>query len=194
MVCRCLIQYQPDCVIADSMAVWGKFAALKLNIPFISSTTTFVFNRYSAKIMKPDLGQFLAMIKSMPKVNRQLKRLKEKGYPVKNLLSIMQNDKDTETLVYTSSQVQPCSNTFSSQYHFVGPSIKIPEIDVKKAKKQIIYISLGTVNNLQPSFFKNCIEALKTCDYQVVMSIGNHVQLVQLGSIPDHFIIRPSVN
>ncbi len=35
---------------AGSMAVWGKAAALKLGIPFVSSTTTFAFNRHSATL------------------------------------------------------------------------------------------------------------------------------------------------
>ena len=45
-------QLKPDVIIADSMAFWGKLIARKLNIPFISSTTTFAFNKYSARIMK----------------------------------------------------------------------------------------------------------------------------------------------
>lgn len=49
-MCSYLKEIKPDCVIADSMAVWGKFAALKLGIPFISSTTTFAFNQYSSRI------------------------------------------------------------------------------------------------------------------------------------------------
>ena len=62
MVCETLSAWRPDCVVADSMAVWGKFAALKLGVPFISSTTTFAFNRYSARIMKPSLSQAFSMI------------------------------------------------------------------------------------------------------------------------------------
>jgi len=52
MVCRDMQRIQPDCIVADSMAVWGKAAAMKLGIPFVSSTTTFAFNKHSAKIMK----------------------------------------------------------------------------------------------------------------------------------------------
>ena len=33
-------QWKPDCIVADSMALWGKLIAKKLNIPFVSSTTT----------------------------------------------------------------------------------------------------------------------------------------------------------
>ena len=52
MACRDMEHLRPDCIVADSMAVWGKAIALKLEIPFVSSTTTFAFNRHSAKIMK----------------------------------------------------------------------------------------------------------------------------------------------
>ena len=43
LVCRDMEQLKPDCIVADSMAVWGKAIAIKLNIPFVSSTTTFAF-------------------------------------------------------------------------------------------------------------------------------------------------------
>ena len=74
-VCEDMTKYRPDCIVADSMAIWGKAAALKLNIPFVSSTTTFAFNKYSAKIMKQGLGELLRMVFSMPKINKDVKRL-----------------------------------------------------------------------------------------------------------------------
>lgn len=72
-VCSHMADLRPDCIVADSMAVWGKAVALKLGIPFVSSTTTFAFNQHSAKIMKQSIGQMLGMILSMPKINRDKK-------------------------------------------------------------------------------------------------------------------------
>lgn len=66
MVCRSLREWKPHCIIADSMAVWGKFAALKLNIPFISSTTTFAFNRYSSRIMKQSFSSYFPCFGQCP--------------------------------------------------------------------------------------------------------------------------------
>lgn len=194
MVCKSLGEFEPDCVIADSMAVWGKFAAQKLKIPFISSTTTFAFNRYSAKIMKQSLSQMFSLIKAMPSVNRDIKRLQEKDYPVKNLLSIMQNDNDTHTIVYTSKEFQPCSETFSKNYVFVGPSIQKLEVEAKRTDRKTIYISLGTVNNNMPKFFKNCITAFRDSEYNVIMSIGNLIEITELGEIPENFTIQNQVN
>mgnify|MGYP002227951237 CR=1 FL=1 len=33
-VCEHMKELKPDCIVADSMAVWGKIVALKLGIPF----------------------------------------------------------------------------------------------------------------------------------------------------------------
>ena len=76
----------PDCIVADSMALWGKLIAKKLDIPFVSSTTTFAFNRYSAKIMKQSPAQLFGMLVSMPKIGREIKRLQAAGYQVKSVL------------------------------------------------------------------------------------------------------------
>lgn len=50
-VCEELSAYRPDCIVADSMCIWGKLFAMKLGIPLVCSTTTFAFNRYAARLM-----------------------------------------------------------------------------------------------------------------------------------------------
>lgn len=194
MVCTAMEKLQPDCIVADSMAVWGKAVALKLGIPFVSSTTTFAFNQHSAKIMKQSVGQLFGMIFSMPKINRDLKRLQDKGYPIYNILDIIQNDDKTDTVVYTSSEFQPCAETFSDKYAFVGPSVRDATEEITKEKEKLIYISMGTVNNKMLQFYKNCMKALGDTDYQVIMSVGNLVERSQLGVIPSNFSIHEHVD
>lgn len=194
MVCTAMEKLQPDCIVADSMAVWGKAVALKLGIPFVSSTTTFAFNQHSAKIMKQSVGQLFGMIFSMPKINRDLKRLQDKGYPIYNILDIIQNDDKTDTVVYTSSEFQPCAETFSDKYAFVGPSVRDATEEITKEKEKLIYISMGTVNNKMLQFYKNCMKALGDTDYQVIMSVGNLVERSQLGVIPANFSIHEHVD
>ena len=74
------------------MAVWGKAVAKKLGIPFVCSTTTFAFNKESAKIMPHSLKETFSMILSMGKVNAQVKRLQQAGYPVKSVLDLIGSD------------------------------------------------------------------------------------------------------
>ncbi len=191
MVTEKIAVLQPDVIVADSIAYWGKLAAMKHGIPFVSSTTTFAFNRYSSRYMKHGVGETLKMLFSMPKVNKQIKRLQEKGYPVKGLLDIVQNDNDTNTVVYTSKYFQPCSDTFSDKYHFIGPSIRpITDAFEKKAKKTV-YISMGTVNQNR-EFYRNCIHALGKTDYQVIISMGTNTD--HFDAVPENIELYESVD
>ena len=193
-VCRDMAELKPDCVVADSMALWGKAVALKLGIPFVSSTTTFAFNQHSAKIMKQGLGDLLKMFFAMPKTSKQVKRLRDKGYPVNNILDIIGNDDNTHTIVYTSPEFQPCSETFSEKYEFVGPSIRPANDNVEKRKDKLIYISMGTVNNDMMPFYKASISALANTDYQVIMSVGNLVAIEDFGKLPENISVYSHVD
>lgn len=194
-VCAEMKRLKPDCIVADSMAVWGKAVALKLGIPYVCSTTTFAFNQHSAKIMKRSAGELFSMIFSMGKVNKQLKRLQDHGFPVKNILDIIASDENTHTIVYTSPQFQPCAETFpTDKYAFVGPSIRPAETEFQKNREKLVYISMGTVNNDMLPLYRNCVEALRDAPWQVVLSVGSQVEIGKLGKLPAHIRVYPSVD
>ncbi len=194
MVIAHMKEIKPDCIVADSMAVWGKAVALKLGIPFVSSTTTFAFNQHSAKILKQSIGQMFSMIFSMPKINKNIKRLQDKGYPINSVLDIIQNDDNTHTVVYTSPEFQPCADTFSDKYAFVGPSVRPATETIVKTRDKLVYISMGTVNNDMVQFYRNCIEALRYSKYQVIMSVGNQVNLEEFKDLPEHITVYSHVD
>jgi len=189
-----MAELKPDLIVADSMALWGKAVALKLGIPFVSSTTTFAFNQHSAKIMKQGFKDLVKMILAIPKTTKQIKRLQSKGYPVKNILDIIGNDDNTHTIVYTSTEFQPCSETFSEKYAFVGPSIRPATEKIEKKRDKLIYISMGTVNNDMMPFYKTCISALANTDYQVIMSVGNLVSIEEFGDLPENISVYSHVD
>lgn len=194
MVCADVKRLAPDCIVADSMAIWGKAVAKKLGIPFVCSTTTFAFNQHSAKIMKQSAGELFRMIMAMPKITKQIRRLQSKGYPVKSILDIIQNDDNTHTIVYTSPEFQPCSETFSDKYAFVGPSIR-PAVDrIEKKEQKMVYISMGTVNNDMVPLYRQFLSAFEDTNYQVIMSVGSLVSVSELGTLPDNISVFPSVD
>jgi MGT family glycosyltransferase len=184
-------EIKPDVIVSDSIAYWGKLAALKHGIPYVSSTTTFAFNRYSAKYMKETPWDIVKMLFAMPKINRQIQRLRDKGFPVKGLLDIVQNDNETNTIVYTSKYFQPCADTFSEKYRFIGPSIRpITQPFVKTAEKTV-YISMGTVNQ-DRELYRNCICALGKTDWQVIISMGTNIE--RFDNLPENVQIYESVD
>ena len=193
-VCKEMENLKPDCIVADSMAIWGKAVAMKLEIPFISSTTTFAFNKHSAKILKKSLPELLKMIFSMPEINKHVKRLQEKGYPVRSFVDIIGNDENTDTIVYTSKEFQPYSETFSDKYAFVGPLIREAYEIIENNKKHLIYISMGTVNNDMMNFYKTCISVFAKTEYQIIMSVGNIVSFAEFNDLPENITVTSYVD
>ena len=184
-------EIKPDIIVSDSVAFWGKLVAMKHGLPYVSSTTTFAFNRYSAKYMKESSWDIAKMLLSMPKINKQIKRLQKKGYPVKGLLDIVQNDNDTNTIVYTSKYFQPFAETFSDRYHFIGPSIRPIVEPVAKTAEKTVYISMGTVNQNR-EFYRNCIHVLGKTDWQVIISMGTNTE--HFDDLPKNIQIHESVD
>lgn len=184
-------EIQPDVIVSDSVAFWGKLVAMKHGIPYVSSTTTFAFNRYSAKYMSETAWDIVKMIFTLPRINKQIRRLRDKGYPVKGLLDIVQNDNDTNTIVYTSKYFQPCSESFSDRYHFIGPSIRPIETSFAKTAEKTVYISMGTVNQNR-EFYRNCIHALGKTDWQVIISMGTNTEHYE--NLPDNIKIYKAVD
>ncbi|MBE5797509.1 MAG: glucosyltransferase [Clostridiales bacterium] len=177
--------YGPEVIVADSMAMWGKLLAIKLGVPFVCSTTTFAFNQHSAKVMKQSLWDLVKLLLGMPKINRELKRLQDKGYAVKSILDVVQNDNDTNTVVYTSDYFQPCADTFSDKYAFVGPSVREAAPLPRTSDRKRVYISMGTVNNDMPALYRTCIAALAD-RYELILSVGKSVDPASLGELPPH--------
>ncbi len=184
-------EIRPDIVVSDSVAFWGKLVAMKHQLPYVSSTTTFAFNRYSAQYMKHGIGETVKMLFTMPKINKQIARLREKGYPVKGFLDIIQNDNDTNTIVYTSKYFQPRSETFSDRYHFIGPMIRPITAPFEKTAEKTVYISMGTVNQNR-EFYRNCIHALGQADWQVILSMGTNPERFE--NVPPNIQIYESVD
>ena len=184
-------EIKPDVIVSDSVAFWGKLAAMKHQVPYVSSTTTFAFNRYSAKYMQESAWDIARMLFAMPRINKQLNRLREKGYPVKSLLDIVQNDNDTNTIVYTSKYFQPRSETFSDRYHFIGPSMRPITDPVEKTAEKTVYISMGTVNQNR-QFYRNCIDVLAETGWQVIISMGTNTD--HFNDLPENISVHESVD
>ena len=184
-------EIRPDVIVSDSVAFWGKLVAMKHGIPYISSTTTFAFNRYSAKYMKETPWDIAKMLLAMPRIDRQIHRLRERGYPVKGILDIVQNDNETNTIVYTSRYFQPCAETFSDRYHFIGPSIRPVTEPYPKTADKTVYISMGTVNQNR-EFYRNCIHVLGQTGWQVILSMGTNTE--HFDDLPANVQVHASVD
>lgn len=144
----------PDYIIHDSIAVWGRYVASIKKIPAITSITTFAF---SAKpphwksvisfISKTRLSGLHKMWKARRVQEDLFKRF---GIKPRLFLDTMMNEQPLN-IVYGSRFFQPDSSSLSEEkYKFVGPIIgprpnDSDRTDYSKMKRPLIYVSMGTV-------------------------------------------------
>lgn len=183
-----------DYIIHDSMFGCGQLIAQILKLPAVNSCSSFAQTKSSFDNM------FEQQSKKIPtETNAEYKRLttrvKEKyGVDIHSPYEVFCNPAPL-TIVYTTRQFQPFGDEFDQSYKFIGPSIhsrKMHEnFDLTMIKEErLIYISLGTVFNQAIDFYKLCFDAFGNTDHTVVMSIGEKTSLVDLGKIPENFIVK----
>lgn len=187
-------EFRPDVIYSDSACFWGKLTAIKYNIPMVVSTSTFAFNQLSSKYMKNSLAELWDIIGGLPKISKALKAMKPYGYHVRSALDLVQSKNDTDSVVYTSTNFQPYVKSFSKHYAFVGPSVFSTTVPDKDSHRPLVYISMGTVVNDRPEFYKTCIDALKDLDIDVIISCGNSVDPARFSGVSDNIKIYQSVN
>lgn len=186
--------FKPDVVYTDSICFWGKLNAWKYDVPMVVSTSTFAFNQMSSQYVKISLKELADMIFGLSKISKELRKLKPYGYHVRNALSLVQSDNNTDSIVYTSRHFQPYVESFSDHYAFVGPSVFSKVEPDKEKLKPLVYISMGTVINDRPDFYSKCVEALKDQDLDLIISCGNIVDREAMGVLPDNVQLYPYVN
>ena len=151
--------FNPDCIVFDSLCIWGKLFAQKLHIRAVCSTTTFAFNKQTSQMMKPSGKEAFYLISGIPKISKKIRQLEQEGYCVTSITKFLENDDKTSTIVYTSRSFQPQNEQFGENYSFVGPLIDKSKICSKQVSlRPLIYISLGTVMK-RPTFYSECLVA-----------------------------------
>jgi len=199
-----------DYLIHDSMFGCGSLVARELNVPNISSCSTFAMTKddwmtMSQRIMELQQAQQGAhglapytpaeLAEKRRACDEQLARINETyGLEIREVNELMFQSA-MMTLVYTSRAFQPQAERFDAgQYHFVGPSIKERPEQVefpweRLEGKPVVFVSMGTILYKTVDLFKTVIAALKDLDATVVLSIGRRLSAADLGEIPPHFIV-----
>lgn len=187
-------EFAPDVIYTDSVCFWGKLNAWKYQIPMVVSTSTFAFNQLSSTYMKNSPKEMVDMIFGLPRISKELKTLKPYGYEVKSALALVSSDNQTDSVVYTSRRFQPYAESYSDHYLFVGPSVFSEEVPQKNPDRPLIYVSMGTVINERPDFYRNCIAAVKSLNADLIISYGRQMDPSLLGELPDNVKAYPYVN
>ncbi len=189
---------QPDYILFDGMCAWGVLLPRILRLPAVASLSLMVLSakallspqgiRAFLPAMFGDYGQGL-------EANRRSRALgKQYNIPSLGPAEIMNAFGDI-SFSYTSSYFQPYADTLDKSIHFLGwtPAASLPDPAFSFERVQgrrLIYVSLGTVNNTDPAFFRACIDAFADSDHFVIMTTGNRFPPESFGTLPDNIAVH----
>ena len=195
----------PDYVIYDSCCPWGKWGALSLKIPAISSVTSLITTPW---VLLDSPVQALSMLKwlkylpvAWPFWRKVKKLLAGLGLPNWSFFYIFFDilaNLGELNIVYLAPEFQPFREKIKEKCVYVGASLALrpepsdPSLGLDDASS-LVYVSLGTLHNERPEFYRACIEAFSDGPSRVIMSIGQSLSPAALGSPPGNILIRPRV-
>jgi UDP:flavonoid glycosyltransferase YjiC (YdhE family) len=164
------------------------------------------------------VGRFLDKLRYMSRAWRIQRRLRRvHGVDGPGVMDSLMGHSGLN-IVYTSRHFQPCAETFDDRFLFIGPMSSRAEAasafpwdrldasrgelsrgaasrggEASRGAPAIVYISLGTIFNSDPAFYRACFEAFADADITVILSIGTNVSLDSLGAAPKNFVVAPQV-
>lgn len=94
--------------------------------------------------------------------------------------------------------MQPYADRVRPSVRFVGPCLDPERLQDKSWTpptdgKRVLLVSFGTAYNDQLDVYRACLEGFAGSDWHVVLAVGQHVDLAELGPIPDGFEVHRTV-
>jgi MGT family glycosyltransferase len=195
-------QDQPDYILHDFTCLWGKYVSQILGIPAIATIPQFPVNLKRRPDPYPGMysdmvRMFLGGIPAFIQFRRTADRISQAySVPKAGLWDMLANHEDLN-IVFTSRYFQPYADDFDESFVFVGPSIarrdETLDFSLDFGDGPLVYISLGTVFNINVAFYRCCFEAFGGTEKRVVLSAGTDTDLDSLGAVPENFCVRSYV-
>lgn len=201
----------PDYIIYEASCLWGRLLAGLFRVPTISCRASLAVNTHFSLI--PSLlgasqagnvspAPFQLLIETLNDFAPLTDLCAAYGLPrqEQTMDSVFFHAEDLN-IVFVSRLLQPAAETFDERFVFVGPPLRSREaisiaLDVHLAEASAtprLYVSLGTIYNAQPDFYKLCFRAFGDQAYRVITSLGKDIAETELGPVPENFLLRSSV-
>ena len=193
--------FEPDIIVYDSAAIWGKRIARLLNIPCVCSCTPYSYPKeliyknpemFSSLVFHQNMSGDIAL-KTLKKMNALLK----KKFSLSDETPICENwcgDGDLN-LLYTVKDFQLGSSFFDEDRNvFCGILIdkddKIRSREfVRNNGRKLVYISFGTIYNSN-RLLREIAETLKSLsEFDFILNIGAHNEYKWFVGLPKNWKI-----
>jgi MGT family glycosyltransferase len=186
----------PDCLVYNSLSLWPRLVGRIIGIQSVGFRP-FHGPRGHRSVGAPFASDRLARLAAA--TDRELARLMSSFGRDPLTLEELVSQVEDMTLVFVPREFQYQAEAFDDRFLFVGPSFiegepePWPFEDGLPRRHLRAYISLGTLRNDDPEFYRTCFAAFKPDEWKIVMSVGEHVDVNSLGPVPPNFLVARSV-
>jgi MGT family glycosyltransferase len=197
-----IAEIRPQAIVYDSMCPWGKIAARQTGLTAVASMALMdIPPRYLLRSgkLRSALGVVARGLPWLAPYWRTVWMLRQRtGVTLPPFVRLLNWPGDFN-ICYTAQVVLPDERRFGEDYAFIGSPMADATEDVPfpfdrlDADRPLVYVSLGTVFNNNPRFFRTCLAAFKGSEAQVVVSTGRRLQASDLAPLPDNAIVRDYV-
>lgn len=202
---------QPDYIMYEASCLWGCLLADLFPVPTISCRAGLAVNSHFSHVSyllgaTQGNGFSHAPFQVLAETLNDLASLADicttynLPHPELTMDALFFHAEDLN-IIFASRLVQPEGETFDERFVFVGPSpgsrrgvsaswdVRLPG----PAMAPALYISLGTIYNAQPDFYRLCFQAFGNRAYRVITSLGKGNIAAELGPVPENFLLCASV-
>jgi MGT family glycosyltransferase len=193
-----------DVVLRDTLAQYGRYAAYEAGLPQVAFSAAMAFPRGirpalqsmplpALRNMPVALAQLAAGTPYALRLRRVSRRLEQRyGAPMGGWLEVLGGRYGCTTLVGTSRGLQFHPEGLAGEdVRFVGPlrAASVPAGGEEPAlaalgeEEELVYVSLGTLFEDRPTFFRDAARALARPGRRVVLSVGR-IAPQALGALP----------
>ena len=190
---------KPSYVVYDAYCLAGRILAQLAGLPAVATYATYALNQqalFSGAF--GGLSDPSSVQQSLPGFEVAMQELVETyRIPTIGLLDLLVHSEPLN-IAFLPREFQPAGDTFDDRWIFVGPSLAPRAENVEFPLKhleggKVAYVSLGTIYNERPDFFRSCLEAFGDTEWRVVVSTGAWLDPGELGLVPDNVALRPWV-
>ncbi len=184
---------RPDAVCSDMLALAGRMLAEALEVSDVSLLPSFAANEQFSlhDQLLPDSFDFEDP--ALTEIVGEMRRFAAE-YGLNQTQQMFPPPPASLNLVFIPERFQIAAETFDDRFRFLGPAFgrrhRSESWSPAGAGAPLLYVSLGTLFNDRPDFYRMCFEAFAGSPWQVAVSVGESVDPSDLGEIPTNVEVR----
>jgi MGT family glycosyltransferase len=184
----------PDLVLYDRLSFAGRIYAIRHGRPSVRLWPMLISGEHWSLFRTAPFDERHPMMVSYRAKLAELLRSYRVDVSVADFLDDPPPDAD---IAFFPRRFQYHGELFGERYSFVGPCRRPPDRapgwSPADASRPVLLVSLGSVYNNVPEFYRCCVAAFAGTRWRVVLAVGERMDLAELAPLPDNVEAHPVV-